>query len=850
MASAAQRPSPRALIALVQSINPNTTKASRMDDPRRAKEKDEMLEDLVELARRTLASHHSPKQIYDAERVIDRIKRRLSRMPGGRSSVQDFDALLQRLDRLPHPPADLPAVFSLLSHLSFSAPSTSGPIPAPPSRQSIHPSSPVDDPRKRTTSTGSSASLARHDHLAASRRTAVDHVRRNVESRASSVAGSLDGRSATPNIEQRFASIDINRRAAAAETAAKVQEADIGRQRAERNTERIDRERTEEAQGQADPAPVPAQTSPPVGTEPPKIDPKDLGLGTVPKAVVLQRWRDAVKRPLLPERELLRDILYLVQGINGHHVRFEKVAAQASTNDPGVIRTTADDERDAIIKVKIVEDGTGRIPLPVRHLIHRLAEAGKHYQRITSFTRSQATKEQTGRIMQSLCHFLDREIEEFYELICYLEALFDAGPAPAETPLTATTPVRSVIPLPPADRNRGLTLKRVLVLVEPSLLRMRLMSSLVEGAQHTHGGALVSLIHNYTFNGDPLVRELTEKLLEEVSKSFFDSLSRWIFEGELYDPFREFFIELNPEAHAATGQQGVVGLAYTSPLGEVDAASLWENKFTLRTELVPAFLSEGFARKIFSSGKSLNFIRHSCGVSDWQEARGAILQTTANSFARPSVDANSLPALQYRDLTGLERTIDTVHSTVSKRLLDIFLDKLKLREHLRAINDYLLLTRGDFADVLMESLSPILHKQASTLYRHSLSGALETAIRGSNAQFDDADILRRLDARVLEFSGNETGWDTFTLEYRVDSPVNTVLDASAMAEYQQVFQHLWRMKRVEGSLSNSCVNLMGASNALSKATFDGVRGKERRSVEKDEDIEGEFLMDGRCWTAS
>ena len=54
-----------------------------------------------------------------------------------------------------------------------------------------------------------------------------------------------------------------------------------------------------------------------------------------------------------------------------------------------------------------------------------------------------------------------------------------------------------------------------------------------------------------------------------------------------------------------------------------------------------------------------------------------------------------------------------------------------------------------------------------------------------NAQSDDPDVQRRLDARVLEFSGSETGWDTFTLEYRVDSPVNTVLDAGAMAQYQQ-----------------------------------------------------------------
>jgi len=34
------------------------------------------------------------------------------------------------------------------------------------------------------------------------------------------------------------------------------------------------------------------------------------------------------------------------------------------------------------------------------------------------------------------------------------------------------------------------------------------------------GGALVSLIHGYTDNGDPFVRKFTDELLEEVSLRF------------------------------------------------------------------------------------------------------------------------------------------------------------------------------------------------------------------------------------------------------------------------------------------------------------------------------------------
>lgn len=43
-----------------------------------------------------------------------------------------------------------------------------------------------------------------------------------------------------------------------------------------------------------------------------------------------------------------------------------------------------------------------------------------------------------------------------------------------------------------------------------------------------------------------------------------------------------------------------------------------------------------------------------------------------------------------------------------------------------------------------------LAKPASTLYTHNLSGVLEAAIRATNAQFEDPDIIKRLDCRLLE----------------------------------------------------------------------------------------------------
>lgn len=109
---------------------------------------------------------------------------------------------------------------------------------------------------------------------------------------------------------------------------------------------------------------------------------------------------------------------------------------------------------------------------------------------------------------------------------------------------------------------------------------------------------------------------------------------------------------------------------------------------------------------------------------------------------------------------------------------------------------------------------PRLSKPAISLYRHHLTSDLESAIRGSNAQYDDPDVLRRLDARVLEYSHGELGWDCFALEYRVEAPLNAVFDQRAMGGYDRLFHHLWQLKRVETALTQGWMRVTSASRAF------------------------------------
>lgn len=116
-----------------------------------------------------------------------------------------------------------------------------------------------------------------------------------------------------------------------------------------------------------------------------------------------------------------------------------------------------------------------------------------------------------------------------------------------------------------------------------------------------------------------------------------------------------------------------------------------------------------------------------------------------------------------------------------------------------------------------------LARPANALNRHTLTATLESAIRSSSAQHDPTDVLRRLDARMLEYSHGEIGWDVFTLEYKVDSPIDTVLDSEAMEKYLKLFRYLWQLKRVEIALNKGWMRVTSGARSFLKVPGESVR---------------------------
>lgn len=522
----------------------------------------------------------------------------------------------------------------------------------------------------------------------------------------------------------------------------------------------------------------------------------------LPRAQLLDRLRAQQGLAYVPELELVRDVLYLMQGISGTHVRLHHAWQLPSDNG----------SHEACTHMRLdFDEHAGMISPPTRDLIHRLAELGQLFERVQAFVDSHESQPvATHLTAQSLCHFLTSELQAHNALLTDLDAQWHAQ---AEGEKLS----------PP------LTLQRLAQVTSEPMMRMRLMSTIVESCRHAHGGALVSTIHTYTLTGHPFIRRCTATMLDHVSRPFFHTLSRWIYDGELDDPFHEFFVARAPPSQTRKPPL-VDDLVVPTELG-TDAADVWHNRFVLQLQMLPSFLSEHFARKIFSTGKSLHFLRDCCssghGHAEYDDTAQPSVALDPEQARLRTLGYGSAHRreLRYSDMAGLEHAIDAEFALASGHLCMRMLSTFRLLDHLRALKSYLLLTQGDFADALLETLGPSLARPASTLYQHNLSAALETAIRASNAQFDDPEILRRLDARSLEFGPGDTGWDTFTLEYRVDSPVNAVLDASAMAGYQLLFNYLWHTNRVAARITAAWSQLLSVQKAV-------LRSRHRKLVDR------------------
>ncbi|GMY14294.1 gamma-tubulin complex component 3 [Fagus crenata] len=399
-----------------------------------------------------------------------------------------------------------------------------------------------------------------------------------------------------------------------------------------------------------------------------------------------------------------------------------------------------------------------KVPRATRIMVRKLCELGWLFRKVKGYISESMDRfpaEDVGTVGQAFCAALQDELSDYYKLLAVLEA-------------QSTNPIPLVSEK--VSSENYLSLRRLSVWFAEPMVKMRLMAVLVDKCRVLRGGAMAGAIHLHAQHGDPLVHEFMKRLLKRVCSPLFEMVRSWVLEGELEDIFAEFFIVGQP----------------------VKAESLWRDGYRLHAGMLPSFIPQSLAQRILRTGKSINFLRVCCEDRGWADAATEAAAAAGTTTRRGS--------LGYGETDALESLVDEAAKRIDKHLLDVMYMQYKFKEHCLAIKRYLLLGQGDFVQYLMDIVGPELSEPANTISTFKLAGLLETAVRASNAQYDDPDILDRLRVKMMPHGTGDRGWDVFSLEYDARVPLDTVFTESVMARYLKIFNFLWKLRRVEHGL--------------------------------------------------
>ena len=177
-----------------------------------------------------------------------------------------------------------------------------------------------------------------------------------------------------------------------------------------------------------------------------------------------------------------------------------------------------------------------------------------------------------NQVTQALCFSIQSELNEYFRLMAILDSQKQRYTE--------------------ADTANFLNLRKLYLWVQEPLDRMKWLALIVDSIQNLKGGAICSAINTFAMNGSPSTRQFINRILKEVSAPILTMIKTWMIEGEINDPFREFFVDTDPN---------------------VPDEKLWTQKYSLNYIMIPSFLSNELAVKILKTGKAVNFIRRCCG---------------------------------------------------------------------------------------------------------------------------------------------------------------------------------------------------------------------------------------------
>lgn len=155
----------------------------------------------------------------------------------------------------------------------------------------------------------------------------------------------------------------------------------------------------------------------------------------------------------LKESDLVSDIIFVFQGIDGHYIQFNV-------------------QEDAFLLKPNVPVKHG-----VRQLVNRICEIGWLFKKVSSFLQ----KQPLGLVNQSLQLAIKNELNEYYRLIAILENLKNENIE---------------------NQNDPLTLRKIVLWIKEPFERMKWLAIICDACKNLKGCQVISEVYSYNTQGN------------------------------------------------------------------------------------------------------------------------------------------------------------------------------------------------------------------------------------------------------------------------------------------------------------------------------------------------------------
>lgn len=279
------------------------------------------------------------------------------------------------------------------------------------------------------------------------------------------------------------------------------------------------------------------------------------------------------------------------------------------------------------------------------------------------------------------------------------------------------------------------------------------------------GYEFLTFIYSFTNHGDPKIRGIAVTAFTEVVKPYYNIVEHWIVKGELIDNNNEFFIIFDQEQNE------------------------FNSIIKLLPKKIPAFIKS--SDKIFQIGKTLIFLNKYCRELKW---------VNQYNVKYSAILFNNHQGLASMTTNEMIKLIDLQYNEILTFLTQIIQGNNKLFTHVYNFKRFYFMETNDFIDAIMVKGKDVFNESSVNISSTYLRKVLQDAIQISSVK--NFEYVDRLDSRVLNPQHGNLGWESFTIEYKIDDlPMSYLFEGHQHLQYLKMFHFLWKLRQLNNLLN-------------------------------------------------